>query len=327
MHKILFSLSLITAGLICGYTLQQYLRHRYPESDIRLILPRLRKLLQYVSLLGIMPIAFTGVIWIISFDNLKVIILPFLAMLLLLSGGGMGLIMSHLMRKNGAQKSVLFSCGFFSNLGSVGGLLSFVFLGEQGFAMLAFYRLFEEILYYSVGFPLAKYFKTTGTIRMNILQRVGEVIKDPLFIAATSSFVIGMVLNVSGVHRPAQYEVLNSYFVPVGTFMLLMSIGLGMRFSSFRHNLKEGLIMAGIKHLCLPIVGASSAWLLGFHHIEDGLPFKIVLLGTSMPIAFNGLVIASMYDLDLDLANTCWLISTLTLILVVPALYLIFSFI
>ncbi len=326
MQKILVSLTLITAGLICGYLLQQYLRHHYKDRDVRVILPRLRKSLQYVGLLGIMPIAFIGVIWIISFDDLRIIVLPVLAVVLLLTGGGFGLLAARMMHKSGAQKSVMFCCGFFSNLGSIGGLISFVFLGEQGFAMLAFYRIFEEILYYGIGFPLAKYFKTDDD-NLNIMSRIAEVGKDPFFLAATSAFLIGLVLNLSGIPRPSQYETLNSYFVPIGIFMILMSIGLGMRFSSIRGHLKEGLVIAGIKHLCLPLIGAAAAWSLGLHQIENGLPFKVVLLCSSMPIAFNGLIIASVYDLDLDLANTCWLLSTAALLFVVPALALVFGLI
>ena len=322
MQKILFSLVLIISGLICGYLLQQLIRSRYQQAE--LILPRLRKVIQYISMLGIMPISFVGVLWIISFDNLRIILLPFVAVVLLLTGGGLGLLGAKLLNRTGPQKSVMFSCGFFSNLGSIGGLISYVFLGEQGFAMLALYRIFEEILYYSVGFPLTKYFKTDDE-NLNILRRVMDLGRDPFFIVATSAFLLGLVLNFSGVQRPPQYETLNSFFVPIGTFMILMSVGLGMRFSSISQNLPEGLTIATIKHLILPVIGATTAWLLGFHHIDNGLPFKIVLLCTSMPIAFNALVVSSIYDLDLDLANTCWLISTTCLVAVVPLLYFLFE--
>jgi len=37
-----------------------------------------------------------------------------------------------------------------------------------------------------------------------------------------------------------------------------------------------------------------------------------------MPVAFTALVAASIYDLDLDLANSCWLITTGSLVVVLP---------
>jgi hypothetical protein len=42
-----------------------------------------------------------------------------------------------------------------------------------------------------------------------------------------------------------------------------------------------------------------------------------------MPVAFNALIPPSLYNLDLDLANSCWLVSTSLLIFVLPALYLV----
>ena len=52
--------------------------------------------------------------------------------------------------------------------------------------------------------------------------------------------------------------------------------------------------------------------------MDDGLAFKVVLVLSSMPVAVNALVVASIYDLDLDLANACWLVITGALIVVVP---------
>jgi hypothetical protein len=55
--------------------------------------------------------------------------------------------------------------------------------------------------------------------------------------------------------------------------------------------------------------------------VADGLPFKVALVLSSMPVAFNALVAASIYDLDLDLANSCWLVTTAALVVIMPWLY------
>jgi predicted permease len=44
-----------------------------------------------------------------------------------------------------------------------------------------------------------------------------------------------------------------------------------------------------------------------------------------MTVAINALVAASIYDLDLDLANSCWLFTTLALLVVLPLLYFLLS--
>ena len=132
-------------------------------------------------------------------------------------------------------------------------------------------------------------------------------------------------LNLSGLSRPPAYETLISLFVPIGVFLLLVSIGLGMRFSSVRKHLVEGAAMFFIKFLILPVVAGAAAYMLGFHEIQDGLPMKIVMIASSMPVAFNAIVVTSIYDLDLHLANSCWIITTGSLLLVLPWLHFLFS--
>ncbi|PLX94531.1 MAG: hypothetical protein C0619_02685 [Desulfuromonas sp.] len=324
MQKLLFTLLLIIAGLVCGYLLQRFIRKNIEHHQ--LLLPRLRKSLQVFSMLGIMPIAFVGVLWIVPFGDLRVALLPVLAGVILFSGGGLGLLAAALLKKSSQQKSTLFCCGFFTNIGSFGGLVSFVFFGEKGFALLAMYRLFEEIIYYGIGFPLARYLASDDT-DLRIGRRILELFRDPFFLVASGSFLLGLLLNLVGVNRPPFYETLNSLFVPIGIFLLLVSIGLGMRFSNIRQHLRLGLAISLIKFIILPLVGGTAGYLLGLHNMMDGLPLKIVLIAASMPVAFNALVAASVYDLDLDLANACWLITTCGLLVVLPWLYFLFSLI
>jgi len=84
-------------------------------------------------------------------------------------------------------------------------------------------------------------------------------------------------------------------------------------------------VICVIKFLLVPAFACSLAYLLNLHLVADGLPFKVVLVLSSMPVAFNALVASSIYDLDLDMANSCWLISTGALVVIMPCLYFILS--
>jgi predicted permease len=68
-----------------------------------------------------------------------------------------------------------------------------------------------------------------------------------------------------------------------------------------------------------------TASLLGFGRIQEGLPLKVVLIVSSMPVAFTALVPPPLYDLDLDLANACWLFTTALLGIMVPTLFLVIN--
>lgn len=91
-----------------------------------------------------------------------------------------------------------------------------------------------------------------------------------------------------------------------------------MRFSSVADNLAEGMAIFLIKFIIIPLAAVSAATALGLNEINNGLPVKVVLIASSMPVAFTALVAASIYELDLDLANACWLVTTGSLLAVVP---------
>jgi predicted permease len=315
MQKLFFSMGLIVTGLIAGYLWQKWAHAKGP-SHVSAI-PRIRKRLQKTGLLFFMPISFVAAVWVVPFENIRVWFLPLIGAGALLLGGFCGLGAASLMRKTDLQKGTLFCCGSFTNIGSIGALVCFVFLGEPGFALIAFYKLFEEIIYYSIGFPVARYF-SGATGGSTLMQRIRQVGMDPFFLAATGAFTCGFILNQSGLPRPAIFEIINAVFVPAGTFILLTSIGLGMRFSSVADNLAEGMAIFLIKFIIIPLAAVSAATALGLNEINNGLPVKVVLIASSMPVAFTALVAASIYELDLDLANACWLVTTGSLIAVVP---------
>jgi predicted permease len=148
------------------------------------------------------------------------------------------------------------------------------------------------------------------------------VFGDTFVRAALGALLVGGGLNLLGVPRPEIFTTVNAVFIPLGTFVLLTSIGLAMRFGSLRDHLPACLAMMGIKFLALPVLGTTLSLALGFGRMESGLPLKVVLILACMPVAFVALIPPSIYDLDLDLANACWLVTTLGLVVVLPALYL-----
>jgi len=135
--------------------------------------------------------------------------------------------------------------------------------------------------------------------------------------------VLGSLLNWSGIQRPEFFRTVVSAFVPLGTIFLLTSIGLALKFRRVSDYLKECISVSIIKFLFVPILASSLAYLLGFGNIENGLPLKVVIILSSMPVAFNALIPPSIYDLDLDLANSCWFFTTSLLVVVLPLLFVV----
>lgn len=320
MSKLIFSFAIILFGLALGYGIQILVN----RNAIRLPIPldRLRKLLQRTALLFVNPVAIVGALWVVNIENIRLAALPFNGLFSILAGGVLALGAAKLLQLEPRKTGAMYGCGSFTNIGSIGALVCFIFLGEQGFALVPIYKIFEELSYYAIGFPIAKYYSPSKKSEKT-MERIKSLGKDPFILVALSSIVLGGLLNRAGVQRPEFFRTVVSTFVPLGTVLLLTSIGLALKLRRVRDYLKECISVSIIKFVLVPVFASSLAYLIGFGNIEEGLPLKVVIILSSMPVAFNALIPPSIYDLDLDLANSCWFFTTSLLVVVLPLLFLI----
>ncbi len=319
MTKFFITLGIILLGLFSGYGIQ-ILVHR---GDLRLSisLVQLRLFLLKLTLLFIMPITVVGAIWIIQIKDLRLITLPFLGAFAIFLGGVLAIGISRFLKLERKQTGSFFTCGSFTNIGTLGGLICYLFLGEGGFALVSIYKLFEELIYYSIGFPIAKWYSENPEEGENRVVWMKRFLTDPFILVSLSSLILGILLNLSGFERPEFYKTINSALIPLGAFLLITSIGLAMRIRQITQYLKECVAVALIKFFLVPVTITFLAYLLNYSRIGDGLPLKVVMILSSMPVAFNALIPPSLYHLDLDLANSCWLFTTFFLFFLLPILY------
>ncbi|MBT8352623.1 MAG: hypothetical protein KJO26_15500 [Deltaproteobacteria bacterium] len=323
MYKFFYSFSIIIFGLSLGYIIQVLVNRDMFKLPVSI--DRIRKSLQYTALLFINPVAIVGAIWIVNIQNLRIAALPFIGLFALIMGGMFALGAAKLLRLEPKKTGAMYGCGSFTNIGSIGALICFVFLGEPGFALVPIYKIFEEVSYYGIGFPIAKYYSNSAGTFEGKWNRLKGLARDPFILVALSSIIFGGLLNYSSLKRPDFYATLNTVFVPLGTIMLLTSIGMALKFKRVRHYIKECVAVSLIKFGIVPIIASTLALLIGFGNIDGGLPLKVVIILSSMPVAFNALIPPSIYDLDLDLANSCWFVTTALLIVVLPLLLLIIT--
>jgi predicted permease len=315
--RLLFSFSIIVFGILLGYAIQALSARgliRLPAS-----LDALRKGLQRTALLFVNPVAIVGATWIVSIRDAALVALPFIGLFAIVTGGLLALGAARMLALPPKKTGALFCCGAFTNIGSIGALVCYLFLGEPGFALVPIYKIFEELSYYSTGFPIARYYSGSSTAEGR-WDRVKGLARDPLIIVSVASLLLGGALNLSGLERPVAYGTINAVFIPLGAFMLLVSIGLALRLRRVGNYLKEGASVAAVKFALVPLMASTLAWSLGFGSIDGGLPLKVVMILSAMPVAFNALIPPSIYDLDLDLANSCLLITMTLLVIVLPAL-------
>ncbi|MBB6479687.1 AEC family transporter [Spirochaeta isovalerica] len=312
MNSMVSYLLMIFLCLAAGYGTKQFIAEEL-NGKIRISLQKL-------VIAGFIPFTVATSIWIAPIRNLSIVALPFLGMSALAAGSFIALFFSRILKKDKRDGAVFFVSGGFTNLGSIGGLLSFLFLGEQAFALVSFYMFFEKIWYFGFGFPYARRCSYGEGKKESMKETLRKMFVDPFVIMSLLSMVIGVLLNYSGLDRPAYFERINGILVPLGTYFLIFSIGLGMRLGAVGKYWKEGLIIVLVKSLITPVLMIGLSFLFGLDEIAGGLPLKTVVILSSMPVAFVALVPPSVYKLNLDLANSLWLISNGSLVIIIPVL-------
>lgn len=315
-----FALAIIIVGLLFGRVLRALLDKGQIESPKKM--HTILKQCTMTALLLVNPIIILGAFWFVEMDDIRLIYIPILGALAISLGGGLALYTAKLLKLDRKKQGSMFASGTFTNLGSFGALFCFVFLGEASLAFVALFRLFEDLIYYAVGFPVAQSF---GDRKQEARSESmwARVIRNPFFLVTIFAIVTGAALNVSPIERPDLYADLNRVLVPIFTILLVVPTGFNLRVSKLKGFLKESLTVASIKYIIVPVSITLLALLLGLKEYYEGIAFKAILILAAMPPGFTSLVPPQLFNLDQDLANSSWFINTVLLIVVLPIIFLV----
>ncbi|MFK3935911.1 AEC family transporter [Alkalihalobacillus sp. NPDC078783] len=319
INQLVFAMSIIVLGLVIGGMLRvmaekQYTPSWFPLSAFLFYCIR-------VVLLGMNPIILVGAFWSAELTDGNLVFLPLLGVLTIVLGGLLGILLSKMFSLNKPQTGAMFVTGSFINLGTFGSLFCVMLLGEKSLAYVAMFRLFEELFYYTVCYPVAK--------RYGVSQNEGRyrgwrsIIRDPFIMVTFLSIVIGGMLNVSGLERIDGYGQMIQILVPLTAILLLIPVGFSMRIKSVRKHLLLSVSLSLVKGLLVPLLVVSAALALGLGSIYDGYIVQVILILCMMPTAVSALVPPQLYRLDVDLANSNWLVNTCLLVIYIPLLYVV----
>ena len=320
MDRLLLTLAIIFASLIAGYLFQQWVRSgRSPldEESMR----TLRLCIQKGAMFGLIPLSAMLSLWGLPSPDARLLTLPVLGLGAWICGGVMALALSRMMGLDRRQTGSMFCCGSFTNIGAVGSLVSVMLFGEQTIAIAALYRLCEELYYFGIAMPVARWHGQPEGGRAHFSLRDFRL--EPVLKVILCALGLGITLNLAGVPRPALFGTLSSAAMILGTVCFLLSIGMSLRISRMACYARQSAAISLIKFAGCPLVIVTLAMLCGLGDIDGGLPLKVVAILAAMPVAMNALIPPSLFDLDLDLANACWVFTTLELIVVLPILVVI----
>jgi len=309
----------LTVGTFSGYLFQKLIDKNHwitPESKNEISI-----FLQKLGMLWFVSVTYIGSLWILKIESItKIISMPFVGAVSVITGGFFAVIIAKYYHYNRIDIGSMFSCGYFANSVTLGGMICFFYLGEEGYALVPIFTFFMRLLYYGVGYPIAHMYAEDFDKQKETLKKIIEVIKDPFFYIGTGSVLVGISLNLSSLERPEIYTIINEILIPLTTFILLFSVGLTFKFSRVSKYLKECFLISLVKFIVVPVTILLIALLLDYQSINQGLPLKVSLILSAMPVAFNSVIAANIYNLNLDLVNSCWIFTTFAVLFVLPLL-------
>lgn len=322
MTQLLTTLAVILGSLTAGYTYRVLTLRRDGQrgEHLRAIATRMQR----TVITCITPVVLINTFWALRISGGTLVLFPVLGLLSHLIGGLIGLALSRRMGHSRKQAGSMFTCGAFTNLASFGGLVAFMFYGEAGYALAALFKLFEPVVYFSIGFPLAKLFSDETPPGTKWRLDLRALAKDRIVVLPLVGITTGTLLNLSGLVRPEFVGSLISPLVMISTSMMLLSVGINMRPAAVGGYVREAVAIASLKHVLMPALMLGVGLALGYGRLNGGLPLRLLVTMGAMPVAFNSLIPPSLYGLDTDLANSCWIVSTgLFAAVVLPLLFLV----
>lgn len=323
MDRLFLTFGIIASSLGCGYACRR-LAMQTKKDNWATRLGSLRHRMQSFAVFVLLPFSAMLSLWGLPAPTAILLALPLLGLVSWILGGLFAVTFSAALGLGRLQTGSMYCCGTFANIGAVGSLVCVIFLGENSIALVALYRLCEELFYYSIAFPIARWYAHPAQTPFPTFKSVGF---DPLLRTIILALLLGIAMNLLGIERPRICSCLAGAATIAATVLFLLSIGLTLRLSRLSAYVPQSLAICTIKFICMPAIMASLAILTGFGQVEQGLPLKVVVILSSMPVAMTALVPPGIFSLDVDLANSCWIFSTAGLLVVLPVLLLIIRYV
>lgn len=197
-------------------------------------------------------------------------------------------------------------CALLGNTGFVGLAIAPYLVTPDAYSLVVFSSVTNNIIgTYGIGVFLASYFGRRST--NNWLNQLADVFKVPSLWAFVLAYFTHDLTFPPLVEDALQGSL---WFVVPGALCLM-----GMRLSQIKNweSFRLAVIPSAIRVVVLPTLVFLGCW-----DLNNDQRLALVLM-SGMPTAFAALILAEEYDLDRSLIPTSIVVSTLLLLLVIPA--------
>ena len=235
----------------------------------------------------------------------------------LLIGGGLAA--ARLQGLKRAEEGA-FVCGSaMSNIGySFGGLACLMMFGLDGLTLSQVYTIYLAPFTFLVMFQVAAWYasrEAAATVRAMAVR----FMKDPARWLPVAAILVGAVLNKFAPRPPEWVRAVVPFWVLCATGVYSFGIGTSVLLGKLRGHVTACLTLSAVKFLISPLLALALASL--FHLTV--LQRQVVFVESAMPMAIYALVLTGLTGLSRDLANSCWMFTTLIALPLTLPLYFI----
>ncbi len=222
--------------------------------------------------------------------------------------------------EDGPAKASYLAAAMLSNTGTLGGLCTFFLFGEPGFAYIQIIALAQNLVFLLFCFPVAHYYQqmfqsTTADSKLKLAALFFNRKQLPV-----AGLAVGALFSAAAVPRPDFLGDVFQILIHVSAWTALIPAGYSIQFSTMKKY--YGLCitrLVPIKFVVSPLVTV----LLAYPLFTDPVIFGSILIAASGPTGINAIVLARLYDLDLDLAGAAFFLTTAVFLgAVYPLLFL-----
>lgn len=319
MSDLIFIVSLSFGSVLFGYLLQLLVKGITVLDDRQFEL--ISKYIKILCVAIIGPIPVVNSFWKVTLPTGWLLLFTVLGVTALLVGGLSAIVFIRIFHIPPKRAGSVFTCAMFANIGAFGSIIGFTLFGDMGYMFVRLYAIFEIFLYYAVGFPLSSQI-SEGMIT-SLRFDFSSLKKQPMAFIPLGAIAVGATLNFLDVPVSNIVDYASDLAIPFITGLLGFAIGITLHPAHVGNYKKEIVLISVSKFVVVPVVLITLGYLFRFHAISDGAPLKLLVFLAFLPSAFLALVPPSVYEFDLDCANSGWLVTTILYMFIFPVLYFI----
>lgn len=206
------------------------------------------------------------------------------------------------------------------NIGTLAGLCAFVLYGEIGFAYVQLIAVPQILVIVLFCFPMGQYYydkwahtSEEGSHRPSIVKMLFTWNQLPAVGVA-----IGLSLSGLGVDKPSSITFLFDCLIHLSAWMGMVPVGYDLNLASARRYAGKLWAVFPVKFIVLPVILYGMTNLF----VNDPVMLVCVILASAAPTAIFAVAAAQLYDLNVDLAESSFITTTLAFLFILyPIIY------